>query len=132
MTKTIATTFAWLSSPGSARGEEIGLRWDDIDWQRKLICVRRSIGRFGKGPTKTVESKARRWDAPHRRASAPHPSRQGRTTESVDLCQPRRRAPRYHESPGARVAPRSASSETAGTYAVPDAAHLRDADARVG
>ena len=57
MTKTIATTFVWLSSPGSAPGEEISLRWDDIDWQRKLICVRRSIGRFCKGPTKTVESK---------------------------------------------------------------------------
>jgi integrase len=42
---------------GLRPGEEIGLRWDDIDWQRKLICVRRSIGRFGKGPTKTVESK---------------------------------------------------------------------------
>jgi len=42
---------------GLRPGEQIGLQWDDIDWQRKVICVRRSIGRFGKGPTKTVESK---------------------------------------------------------------------------
>jgi integrase len=42
---------------GLRPGEEIGLQWNDIDWQRKMICVRRSIGRFGKGPTKTVESK---------------------------------------------------------------------------
>jgi integrase len=41
---------------GLRPGEQIGLQWDDIDWQRKVICVRRSIGRFGKGPTKTVES----------------------------------------------------------------------------
>jgi integrase len=41
---------------GLRPGEEIGLQWDDIDWQRRIICVRRSIGRFGKGPTKTVES----------------------------------------------------------------------------
>jgi integrase len=42
---------------GLRPGEQAGLQWDDIDWQRKIICVRRSIGRFGKGPTKTVESK---------------------------------------------------------------------------
>ena len=42
---------------GLRPGEEIGLQWNDIDRQRKIICVRRSIGRFGKGPTKTVESK---------------------------------------------------------------------------
>jgi integrase len=41
---------------GLRPGEEIGLQWDDIDWQRNIIRVRRSIGRFGKGPTKTVES----------------------------------------------------------------------------
>src|SRR5207244_1591190 len=38
-------------------GEEIGLQWDDIDWQRKIVRVRRSISRFGSGPTKTVDSK---------------------------------------------------------------------------
>ena len=42
---------------GLRPGEQAGLQWGDIDWQRKIICVRRSIGRFGKGPTKTVESK---------------------------------------------------------------------------
>lgn len=42
---------------GLRPGEEIGLQWDDIDWQRKIIRVRRSMSRFGRGPTKTVESK---------------------------------------------------------------------------
>jgi integrase len=42
---------------GLRPGEQAGLQWDDIDWQRKIICVRRSVGRFGQGPTKTVESK---------------------------------------------------------------------------
>jgi integrase len=42
---------------GLRPGEQAGLQWDDIDWERKIICVRRSIGRFGNGPTKTVQSK---------------------------------------------------------------------------
>lgn len=42
---------------GLRPGEQIGLQWDDIDWQRKIIGVRRSLGRFGQGPPKTVESK---------------------------------------------------------------------------
>jgi integrase len=42
---------------GLRPGEEIGLQWDDIDWQRKMLLVRRSVSRFGTGPTKTVESK---------------------------------------------------------------------------
>jgi hypothetical protein len=48
--------FRVLFFSGLRPGEQIGLPWDDIDWQRKIICVRRSIGRFGKGPTKTAES----------------------------------------------------------------------------
>jgi integrase len=32
---------------GLRPGEQIGLQWDDIDWQRKIIAVRRSLGRFG-------------------------------------------------------------------------------------
>jgi hypothetical protein len=48
--------FRVLFFSGLRPGEQIGLQWDDIDWQRKIICVRRSIGRFGKGPTKTAES----------------------------------------------------------------------------
>ena len=42
---------------GLRPGEQIGLQWDDIDWQRRMIRVRRSVSRFGKGPTKTIESR---------------------------------------------------------------------------
>jgi integrase len=42
---------------GLRPGEQIGLQWDDLDWGRKLIGVRRQVTRFGSGPTKTVESK---------------------------------------------------------------------------
>ena len=42
---------------GLRPGEEIGLQWDDIDWQRKMLLIRRSVSRFGTGPTKTVDSK---------------------------------------------------------------------------
>jgi integrase len=42
---------------GLRPGEQIGLQWDDIDWQRRMIRVRRSVNRFGKGPTKTIESR---------------------------------------------------------------------------
>lgn len=42
---------------GLRPGEEIGLQWDDIDWRRRTIRVRRSVSRFGEGPTKTIESK---------------------------------------------------------------------------
>jgi integrase len=31
---------------GLRPGEEIGLQWDDIDWQRKMLLVRRSVSRF--------------------------------------------------------------------------------------
>ena len=41
---------------GLRPGEQVGLQWADIDWQRRLIGVRRSLGRFGEGSTKTVES----------------------------------------------------------------------------
>jgi len=47
--------FAFFS--GLRPGEEIGLQWDDIDWQRKMLLVRRPVSRFGTGSTKTVESK---------------------------------------------------------------------------
>lgn len=42
---------------GLRPGEEMGLQWGDIDWQRKIVRVLRSVSRFGTGPTKTVESK---------------------------------------------------------------------------
>lgn len=48
-------TVAFFS--GLRPGEEIGLQWDDVDWQRKLLAVRRTVNRFGTGPTKTVESR---------------------------------------------------------------------------
>lgn len=41
---------------GLRPSEQIGLQWDDVDWRRKLIGVRRSVGRFGEGPTKTIDS----------------------------------------------------------------------------
>src|SRR5262249_15851443 len=42
---------------GLRPGEEIGLQWDDIDWRRSGVRVRRSVSRFGEGPTKTIEWK---------------------------------------------------------------------------
>jgi integrase len=42
---------------GLRPGEQIGLQWDDLDWHRRMIRVRRSVSRFGKGPTKTIESR---------------------------------------------------------------------------
>jgi integrase len=47
-------TVAFFS--GLRPGEEIGLQWDDVDWHRKTIGVRRAVSRFGEGPTKTVGS----------------------------------------------------------------------------
>ncbi len=41
---------------GLRPSEQIGLQWDDIDGSRHLICVRRGVGRFGKGDTKTEGS----------------------------------------------------------------------------
>lgn len=51
----VAEVKAFLSR--GLQEEAIGLQWDDIDWQRKMLLVRRSVSRFGTGPTKTVESK---------------------------------------------------------------------------
>lgn len=48
-------TVAFFS--GLRPGEEIGLRWDDVDWPRALLAVRRTISRFGTGPTKTVAAR---------------------------------------------------------------------------
>ncbi len=45
-------TIAFFS--GLRPSEQIGLRWDDLDWQRKLIGVRRARTRWGEGVTKTV------------------------------------------------------------------------------
>jgi integrase len=42
---------------GLRPGEQMGLRWDDIDWVAHKIAVRRAVGRFGSGPTKTVASR---------------------------------------------------------------------------
>jgi len=42
---------------GLRPGEQLGLRWDDLDWPRKLIGVRRAVTRWGEGPTKTVASR---------------------------------------------------------------------------
>lgn len=42
---------------GLRPGEQMGLRLDDLDWIRKTIGVRRAVGRFGEGPTKTVDSR---------------------------------------------------------------------------
>jgi integrase len=42
---------------GLRPGEQIGLQWGDVDWQRRMIRVRRSVSCFGKGPTKTIESR---------------------------------------------------------------------------
>ena len=47
-------TVAFFS--GLRPGEEIGLRWEDVDWYRKTIGVRRAVNRFGEGPTKTIAS----------------------------------------------------------------------------
>lgn len=47
-------TVAFFS--GLRPGEQMGLRWEDIDWNRKLIGVRRSVSRWGEGTTKTVAS----------------------------------------------------------------------------
>jgi integrase len=41
---------------GLRPGEQLGLRWDDIDWHRRLVAVRRTFTRWGEGPTKTVAS----------------------------------------------------------------------------
>jgi integrase len=42
---------------GLRPGEQLGLRWDDLDWPRKLIGVRRAVTRWGEGATKTVASR---------------------------------------------------------------------------
>jgi len=42
---------------GLRPGEQLGLRWDDLDWPRKLIAVRRAVTRWGEGATKTVASR---------------------------------------------------------------------------
>jgi len=42
---------------GLRPGEQLGLRWDDLDWPRKLIGVRRAVTRWGEGPTKTAASR---------------------------------------------------------------------------
>jgi len=47
-------TVAFFS--GLRPGEEIGPQWEDLDWHRKTIGVRRAVSRFGEGPTKTVGS----------------------------------------------------------------------------
>jgi integrase len=47
-------TVAFFS--GLRPGEQIGLRWDDLDWHRKLIGVRQTRTRWGDGPTKTIAS----------------------------------------------------------------------------
>jgi integrase len=41
---------------GLRPSEQIGLQWSDVEWSRKLICVRRGVGRFGEGETKTEGS----------------------------------------------------------------------------
>ena len=42
---------------GLRPGEQIGLEWEtDIDLVRQLLHVRQTVGRFGAGPTKTVNS----------------------------------------------------------------------------
>jgi integrase len=47
-------TVAFFS--GLRPGEQIGLRWDALDWHRKLISVRQTRTRQGEGPVKTVAS----------------------------------------------------------------------------
>jgi len=47
-------TVAFFS--GLRPSEQMGLRWDDIDWHRKLIGVRRAVTRWGEATTKTVDS----------------------------------------------------------------------------
>jgi integrase len=41
---------------GLRPSEQIGLQWDDVDWSRNLVCVRRGVTRFGPGETKTEGS----------------------------------------------------------------------------
>jgi integrase len=41
---------------GLRPSEQIGLQWSDVDWSRKLSCVRRGVSRFGEGETKTEGS----------------------------------------------------------------------------
>jgi integrase len=48
--------FEVASFTGLRPPEQIGLQWSDVDWPRKLICVRRGVGRFGEGKTKTEGS----------------------------------------------------------------------------
>src|SRR5262249_2215561 len=42
---------------GMRPGEQMGLRWEDVDWVRRTLGVRRTVGRFGAGVTKTVASR---------------------------------------------------------------------------
>jgi len=72
---------------GLRPSEQIGLQWDDIDGSRQLICVRRGVGRFGEGDTKTEARCARSTCCPqydgHLRRSGRAPT--GRASGSFQM-----------------------------------------------
>ncbi|CAB1129594.1 conserved protein of unknown function [Candidatus Hydrogenisulfobacillus filiaventi] len=49
--------WAFLATTGTRRGEALGLRWEDVDWQRRVILVRQALTGTGSrkalGPVKT-------------------------------------------------------------------------------
>lgn len=44
---------------GLRRGELLGLRWEDVDLERREVIVRRSRSTYGEGPTKTDSGRRR-------------------------------------------------------------------------
>lgn len=56
--------WAWLSLTGTRKGEALGLRWSDIDWNAGSATIQRTFG--GQlGPTKTANSTRTISLAPH-------------------------------------------------------------------
>ena len=45
---------AWTGTTGLRRGELLGLKWTDIDFQRKTLRIQRRIARQNGGNVKTV------------------------------------------------------------------------------
>lgn len=51
--------WAWLTLTGTRRGEALGLMWQDIDWDKSTVSIRRALTGVGKakvlGPVKTTQ-----------------------------------------------------------------------------